>query len=442
MSTFQVQELDLPADALTLFGRIRHLPGSLLLYSGEGFAQQRFDVLAALPDERIRLSLGEAQAGTGNAVARMIQRLQTSRQPAAPCPLPGWYGLLAYELGSPPHAATTPEIPALEAAFYPAIVVIDRTQQRPCCIWLAGHEAEAQALMDQLHTPAPDNAVFQLQGPFRANMDPAAYTRCFQRVQDYLHAGDCYQVNLAQRFAAPCAGDPWLAYKALVRALPAPMGGYFNGDEYQVLSLSPERFLAVEDGRITTHPIKGTRPRDPDPERDRQLADALRSSEKDRAENLMIVDLLRNDLGMSCQPGSIRVTNLFAIESYRNVHHLVSHIEGRLRPDVHPLQALLAAFPGGSITGAPKKRAMEIIAELEPHSRTFYCGSAFYCDVAERLDSNILIRSLLCNEGQMYCWGGGGIVVDSTAAAEYQETLDKVGSILGTLERLFPVRPS
>lgn len=442
MSAFQVQELALPADALALFARIRHLAGSFLLYSGQGFAQQPFDLLAACPSERIRLAGPDAPRNAAAAVTQMIQRLQGFEAVTASCPLPGWYGLMAYNLASPAHPAASPRVPALDAGFYPAIIVIDRATQRTSCIWLKGHEAEAQALMAQLQTPPAATAGFQLQGRFSANMDQAGYTRRFERVQHYLHAGDCYQVNLAQRFSAACAGDPWRAYERLTQALPAPMGGYFNGDDYQVLSLSPERFLSIRQGHITTHPIKGTRPRDADPERDRQQAEALRNSEKDRAENLMIVDLLRNDLGLSCQPGSIRVTDLFAIESYRNVHHLVSHIEGRLRPDVHPLQALLAAFPGGSITGAPKKRAMEIIAELEPDSRSFYCGSAFYCDVAGRLDSNILIRSLLCEGDRIHCWGGGGIVVDSTAAAEYQETLDKVGAILGTLERLSGLAPT
>ena len=382
MSVYQLRELSMPADALALFAHIRDLAGSFLLYSGQGFSQPRFDILSALPVESIRLKAGDARGRLETATGQMIRRLDGFKCPATSWPLPGWYGLAAYDLLSAPHSATTPGMPELDVGFYPAIIAIDRLSQRTCCLWLTGFEAEADALIARLQSAHPASAApFRLETLFSANMDLHGYIQRFDQVQRYLQAGDCYQVNLAQRFSATCRGESWWAYEALARALPAPMGCFFSGGEFQVLSLSPERFLSVQEGRITTHPIKGTRPRHTDPARDRELAEALRTSEKDRAENLMIVDLLRNDLGLSCQPGSIRVTDLFAIESYPNVHHLVSHIEGRLRPDVHPLQAFLAAFPGGSITGAPKKRAMEIIAELEPDTRRFYCGSAFYCAV-------------------------------------------------------------
>jgi para-aminobenzoate synthetase component 1 len=442
MNGYRCRELPLPADALALFARLRSLPGSFLLYSGNGFPDQRFDVFSAWPDERVRLDSGNASSRLDGCVADMIARLAASRCAAADFPLPGWFGLASYDVKNEPRVGASAALPELEAGFYPAIFLVDRERQAVSCVWLDGFETVAERLMAYLEPSASLTGEFRLLERFAANMTPAEYAEHFQRVQEYLHAGDCYQVNLAQRFAAHCQGDPWPAYAQLARALPAPMGGYFNCGDFQVLSLSPERFLSVREGRITTHPIKGTRPRHPDPHIDRQSAEALRTSEKDRAENLMIVDLLRNDLGLSCVPGSIRVTDLFAIESFANVHHLVSHIEGTLRPNIHPLQAFLAAFPGGSITGAPKKRAMEIITELEPHSRRFYCGSAFYCDVSGRLDSSILIRSLLCEGGELYCWGGGGVVVDSTAEAEYQETLDKVGVILRTLERMSGVEES
>lgn len=435
MNGYRYRELPLPADALALFGRLRALPGSFLLYSGSGFPDQRFDVFSAWPDERICLNSSNGAALLDRCAERMMTRLATMHCAGTEFPLPGWFGLVSYDAKQGLCDEKT-SLPTFEAGFYPAILLVDRMRHTVSCVWLTGFETVAENLMAQVQRPAGSGKVFRLQERFAANMTPVAYAERFRQVQDYLHAGDCYQVNLAQRFAAHYQGDPWMAYETLARALPAPMGGFFNGGNFQVLSLSPERFLSVREDRITTHPIKGTRPRHPDPVIDRQSADALQQSEKDRAENLMIVDLLRNDLGLSCMPGSIRVTELFAIESYANVHHLVSHIEGRLRPDIHPLQAFLAAFPGGSITGAPKKRAMEIIDELEPHPRRFYCGSAFYCDVGGRLDSSILIRSLLCEGDVLYCWGGGGIVVDSTADAEYQETLDKVGVILRTLERI------
>jgi para-aminobenzoate synthetase component 1 len=187
---------------------------------------------------------------------------------------------------------------------------------------------------------------------------------------------------------------------------------------------------------VETSPIKGTRPRHADPQSDRRAAEELRASEKDRAENLMIVDLLRNDLGRSCVPGSIHVDRLFELQSFPTVHHLVSTVIGELASDRQSNDLLRDSFPGGSITGAPKRRAMEIIAELEPSPREVYCGSILYVSADGRMDSNIAIRTLLCGDGEIRCWAGGGIVADSLWEQEYQETFDKVGRLLETLEQL------
>lgn len=436
MSGYQLRKLSLAPDALTLFPCLKQLAGSFLLHSGNNFSNQRFDIFSALPSATCLLPASASVIELREAIASMTDRLVQHSVASAPYPLPGWYGLMSYDAAGETETKRGPATPRLATGFYPVIFMIDRQMAEVSCVLLDGHEALADQLTDALLQPSPIAHKFQLREPFRANMTAEQYAARFQQVQAYLHAGDCYQVNLAQRFSAPFEGDPWAAFVALSNALPAPMGCYFGTDDFHCLSVSPERFLAINQGVVTTHPIKGTRPRHDDPKQDQKNANALQTSEKDRAENLMIVDLLRNDLGISCVPGSIRVTRLFGIESFANVHHMVSDIEGCLREDQHPLLALLMAFPGGSITGAPKKRAMEIIAELEPDARSFYCGSAFYCDVSGRLDSNILIRSLVCSGGNIHCWGGGGIVVDSTAEAEYQETLDKVGGILRTLETL------
>ena len=217
----------------------------------------------------------------------------------------------------------------------------------------------------------------------------------------------------------------------------APFSGFIDlGGGDALLSLSPERFLSLHGHRVETSPIKGTRPRYSDPGADQLAAQDLLASEKDRAENLMIVDLLRNDLGRSCVPGSIHVDRLFEIQSFPTVHHLVSTISGELCTSRNAIDLLRDSFPGGSITGAPKKRAMEIIAELEPHRRQAYCGSLMYISADGRMDSNIAIRSLLCSDGEILCWGGGGIVADSTWQQEYQETYDKVGRFLNELETM------
>lgn len=203
------------------------------------------------------------------------------------------------------------------------------------------------------------------------------------------------------------------------------------------MSFSPEQFLTIRGDRVTTAPIKGTRPRGRTPDEDLALKEHLAQSPKDRAENLMIVDLLRNDLALHAQTGSVQVTKLFEIQSFHNVHHMVTTIEARKRPEVSPLLVLWDAFPGGSITGAPKKRAMEIIAELEPHSRSVYCGSIFWCSHSGNLSSNIAIRTLVCEGDQIYCWGGGGIVADSEEEKEYQESINKVAYFMNCLEAEF-----
>ena len=215
---------------------------------------------------------------------------------------------------------------------------------------------------------------------------------------------------------------------------PAPYSAYLNLPKVQILCASPERFISVREGQVETKPIKGTRARGGDPERDHQLAEELSCDPKDRAENLMIVDLLRNDLGKSCKPGSVHVPELFKVESYSNVHHLVSKVQGKLADGVDALDVLQGCFPGGSITGAPKLRTMQIIAELEPDPRGIYCGTIGYVGFDGNMDSNIVIRTLVYSAGEVRCWAGGGLVADSQVDAEYQETLDKASAMLELLK--------
>jgi para-aminobenzoate synthetase component 1 len=278
---------------------------------------------------------------------------------------------------------------------------------------------------------------FILGGAFRAEQSREEYLHSLARIKDYLAAGDCYQVNLAQRFSAHFLGDPLTAWLALQDAHPAPHSCYFNAGDRQIFGVSPERFLSIRDRQVVTEPIKGSRPRGETTEEDQAFGKELLSNPKDRAENLMIVDLLRNDLGVCCEPGSVQADPLFELRRFSNVQHLVSTVTGTLRRDLSPLDALLGAFPGGSITGAPKKRAMEIIAELEPVPRGAYCGSFFWMDNQGNLDSNILIRTLQTEGERLYCHGGGGIVFDSVPEEEYEESCFKVAKLMGALEEQF-----
>jgi len=270
--------------------------------------------------------------------------------------------------------------------------------------------------------------------PLRSSFARPAYLEAVSRVREYIYAGDIFQANLSQRFEAPLPGDPWLFYRALRAVNPAPFGAYFTCPGATVLSTSPERFLRVSGGgHVETRPIKGTRARGVGPEHDAALGQALTESAKDRAENLMIVDLMRNDLSRVCAPGSVRVSELFALERYATVHHLVSTVVGDLAPGFDAFDLLRAAFPGGSITGAPKLRAMEIIAEMEPSRRGVYCGSLGYWSTTGEMDSSIAIRTAVVRDGRIYFSAGGGIVADSDPEQEYRETLDKVRATIDVL---------
>ncbi|MFT7559066.1 MAG: para-aminobenzoate synthetase component 1 [Flavobacteriales bacterium] len=271
--------------------------------------------------------------------------------------------------------------------------------------------------------------------PMQANTSKANYDQAHECIQDYILDGDCYQVNYAQRFKGEFSGSGTKAYSHLREALPSPYSAYLDLHNDIVLSFSPEQFIRVNEGKAQTKPIKGTAARGKNPIEDKQLAEGLLNSEKNRAENLMIVDLMRNDFNRYCEPHSVKVPKLYDLESYTNVHHLVSTVRGELKQETSSLEFFLGCFPGGSITGAPKKRAMEIIDELETEARNIYCGSIYYVSANDRMDSNIAIRSLLLSEESIYCWGGGGIVSDSRVDDEYIESINKIGVLLEALKQ-------
>jgi para-aminobenzoate synthetase component 1 len=451
MTQVFIEALSYQLNSEQLFERIRHLPRPVLLDSSyDSNGTQRFDIISANPvatlttDESGTLirSSGVEQCNEENPFALLKQQL-AQLQPAdceeAELPFHGGaIGYLSYDLGRviehlPNLARNDVLIPLMDIGIYLWALIRDHQQQKA---WFVAHpacdETERNAILSLVkkeETEAePSN--FKLTANFKSNMTVAEYKEKYHRIIDYIKAGDCYQVNLAQRFEASYEGDEWFVYQKLSRRTDAPFSAFMQTEDYALVSLSPERFIEVSNGKVETKPIKGTRPRDKDPEKDRQYAQLLKNSTKDRAENLMIVDLLRNDLSKACELGSVCVPKLFDIEGYSNVHHMVSTVQGKLAADKHAVDLLEGCFPGGSITGAPKLRAMEIIEELEPHRRTAYCGSIAYIDCNGNMDSSILIRTLVCHDGRIYCWGGGGIVADSDADKEYSETLVKVSHLM------------
>ena len=438
---YRLHELPYQADPIPRLESVRALGAPVLLDSADRRNQLgRYSILCAGP--LLQIIDDQPAAQVQQHLRAALQQLGPARWPGD-LRLPfgaGLVGYLAYDYGRqleslPCLARHDIALPDLSFGLYDWSVVSDHQLQR---CWLVCHpqvpSARQQALLRQLDSHAAPRQAFSLCEPFAAEQGKSQYAEAFARVQDYIHAGDCYQINLAQRFSSRYQGDPLSAYCALRERSPTPFSAYLEMAGGTLLSLSPERFIEVQNGRVETRPIKGTRPRGSTPQLDQALAEELQRCEKDRAENLMIVDLLRNDLGRSCEPGSIRVPELFSLESYPNVHHLVSSITGRLRSDSDTIDLLMRAFPGGSITGAPKIRAMQIIEELEPVRRSLYCGSVGYLGCEGQMDFNIAIRSLVCHEGSIYCWGGGGVVADSELDAEYQETLTKVGNLLDALQ--------
>jgi para-aminobenzoate synthetase component 1 len=448
-------ELPYRADSASLFARIAHRPWAVYLDSGwPGSHYGRYDILAAEPFITISTQGEQTEVRENQSVSvtdedpflvlkSILKRFGTE---ATHLPFAGGaIGYFAYDLARrleslPEQAMDAERMPEMAVGIYDWAAVFDHHAGRA---WLVGqgHDARtAQQWPELLRLLSSDETaetgVFEVKGQVRSNMDEASYGIAFDRIKRYIADGDCYQVNLAQRFSVEAQGDPWSAYRQLRQFSPAPFSAYFNTPDAQILSASPERFLRVEDGHVETKPIKGTRPRSTDPVQDKAYADALQSSLKDRAENVMIVDLLRNDIGKNCAVGSVRADKLFELESFANVHHLVSTVTGALAPGRDALDLLRGCFPGGSITGAPKLRSMEIIEELEPHRRGVYCGAIGYIGFDGNMDTNIAIRTAVYSNGIIRFWAGGGIVADSEMQKEYRETLDKASGMLQLMNYL------
>jgi para-aminobenzoate synthetase component I len=359
----------------------------------------------------------------------------------------GAVGYFSYDLsrrfeGIPNQADKDINLPEMAVGIYSKAIIYDKETQQYSLI---ADENQLDEIESDLHELIRESISisaepFKLIQQWQANMSAQQYQDKFAKIQQYLLSGDCYQINLTQRFSSQYLGEEFQAYKVLRDANQAPFSAFIRLADYSILSISPERFLRVSQKTVQSKPIKGTMPRSSDLKQDKALATALQHSEKDKAENLMIVDLLRNDISKVCLPGSVKVPSLFAVESFPAVHHLVSTVIGELESQFDATDLLKGAFPGGSITGAPKIRAMEIIDELEPQRRSIYCGSIGYISACGNMDTSITIRTLICDktreQNSIHCWAGGGIVADSNVDAEYQESYDKVNKILPVLANL------
>jgi len=443
-------KLAIKQSCIDVFAHFAHLHYAILLDSANSeHVNSRFDIIAIEPTKTLEVQNNKSylndQQSSKSCFEIMNSELSRLDKTKADYGLPfngGWLGYFGYDLGRtiesiPTIAIEDINLPQMAIGLYLDALIYDKQQQS--WFYVSQPNTDRLALYQQYLNTQVNSEVntqcFALNSDWQSNMSETEYAAKFAQIEEYLKSGDCYQINLAQRFNAQFEGSAWMAYVKLREANKAPFSSFINHPQGAILSISPERFISVNNNVVETKPIKGTMPRKADALEDQQQAKILAASAKDRAENVMIVDLLRNDLGKVAKPGSVHVPSLFAIESFPAVHHLVSTVTSELDEGKTAVDQLKAAFPGGSITGAPKIRAMEIIEELEPHRRSIYCGSIGYLSACGNMDTSITIRTLVCHKAQIYCWAGGGIVADSKVELEYQETYDKVNKILPLLKQ-------
>ena len=464
-----VKELLISSPYETVFDRIHSRPFSFFLDSGmDKYKLGRYSFMGHSPflilkskGEKIEITMGtETYIKTGNPfriIESIIRHYRIRSDTVSPPFIGGGVGYFAYDLCHfierlPATVVDDLGFPDCYFCFYDKVLAYDHQEDRwyisiTDCDGTMGSESgktikdhiretedEILAELEESGMQKSDSVNMPRFKPvLESNFTRESYLRAVKKAKEYIFAGDIYQVNLSQRFHAKLPMEPYRLYKKLRSINPAPFACYLNFGDITIVSSSPERFLKVEGDKAQTRPIKGTRPRGKDDCEDNRLKEELIKSEKDRAELNMIVDLERNDLGRVCDYGSVKVTEHAVAETYATVFHLVSTVEGRLLPWHNYIDLLKACFPGGSITGAPKIRAMEIIDELEPTARSVYTGSIGYLGFNDHIDLNIAIRTFLIKGDDVYFQVGGGIVADSTLEGEYEETLDKAKALIQSL---------
>jgi para-aminobenzoate synthetase component 1 len=478
-----IQEIATAHTPESLVEELHGRPGIVLLRSSSfDSAQARYSFVVANPFltfrsfgsrckiARSRTPDARPQTQFGNpwqVLDALMAQFELLDEIDLPFPLGGCFGYWGYDLKNfsepklPRRAVNDLELPDCHVGFYDSVVVFDHHLGNVCIVSTgldadgSRSEERAQEQMQFWREKLSSIAAFvktptivstktaalssRLAGRLQSNLSRAEFIAAVERAQRYIRAGDIYQVNLSQRLMAQYPWSGWDLFQKLAAVSPAPFSAFLDCGmgrrhcRFQIVSSSPELFLRLSGSQIQTKPIKGTRPRDADPTRDAQLAYELQTSPKELAELIMITDLLRNDLGKVCEFGSVQVPELARLERFAQVQHLVSTVEGRLRADVTHFAALASCFPGGSITGAPKFRAMEVIDELEPIARGPYCGCHGYLGFNRESQLSITIRTAICKESAVYFHVGAGIVADSNPEAEYEETLAKAAGFLAAL---------
>jgi len=440
-----VEELE-ETNPVKLFGCLADRPYSFFLDSSlPGGKMGRYSFMGADPFLVFKSKGDAVEIRRGDKVDRMHEspldllkklldehRLEDSAMHFAG----GAVGYLSYDLwGTIYHIKTARrdelDMPDIHLGFYDTAIIFDCARSQAFIVSDSDEKAARleNSLEENCEEEEPE-AGWALLGELESNFTKEGYFEAVKKIREYIAAGDVYQINLSQRYSGKISGNLFAMYRRLRDINPAPYSAFLNFGGETILSSSPERFLMVEGRRIETNPIKGTRPRGRNALEDVEMRRELSESEKDKAEHLMIVDLERNDLGRICKYGSVRVRDFQAIEEYATVYHMVSAVEGTLRDGVGQMDCIKACFPGGSITGAPKVRAMEIIGELEPDKRGLYTGSIGYLSFNGNMNLSIVIRTLVIKDGIVHLQVGGGVVADSTPESEYDETLDKAKALV------------
>ena len=446
--TYKIQKLDFSIPSNEYFELIRDKDWSVYLNSNnKKYTDQRYDILTSNPIDKIILGEKENSTVESNSeitkdnVFDILEKYMNNHKCETDNDIPfcgGAIGFISYDYGNAIHDIEKKinkdfDYPLVVFGIYDWCVTYDYLKKECFILYHTKNK-----LIEKIINYKSDEKnitkeqLFKSTSRCESNMNYDIYKSKISKISEYIKSGDCYQVNFSQRFSLGFEGDRYSIYKTLNKSFASPYSAYMNYPFGNILSFSPERFLSVKNNKVETKPIKGTRPRSDDIEIDRKNIDELKDSEKDKAENLMIVDLLRNDLGINCKKGSISVDKLFEVETFANVHHLVSTISGQIDEKSNIYNLIKDAFPGGSITGAPKLRSMQIIEELEPDNRSIYCGSIGYISFDQKTDLNISIRSMLAVNDKLYFWGGGGIVNDSDVRSEYDESIAKVKPLLDT----------
>lgn len=436
MTQFVCLSLNYSNDLKEYYQKLYELPGFVLLESNDQHLG-RYDILSAYPYERIQIT-----KNTDDPFSVLNYLSQFCRNTPSDLDLPfqgGAIGYIAYDLGAQllginsqthPHLET---LPLLDMGLYDWAIIADHHLKK-VTLFAAHQHVSTEAIIQEIvalwKSAKPNNKNYKINNEFSADMSQESYSTAFTQIQSALKQGRCYQVNLTQSFHTHYTGDTWEMYKTVSHTNPVPFSAFLRNEQCEILCFSPERFMLYDQGKLLTSPIKGTIKRSDDPAKDTALKEQLADCPKNRAENVMIVDLSRNDLGKIAKTGTVKVETLCGVQSYKAVHHLVSDISAECVDGVGPLEAFLACFPGGSITGAPKLESMQMINEQERYGRGVYCGSIGYFSRHGRFDTNIAIRTLTAKSGILHLAAGGGIVIDSQADDEYQECFTKIAAII------------